>query len=68
MWLAYTIGALLVLGGIAVIGTLLWRRGPNGVETLGKEPRFPVAQEPSATADQTTRDPATYRQSDAQQS
>lgn len=38
MWLAYTIGALLVLGGIAVIGTLLWRRGPDGVETLGDEP------------------------------
>jgi hypothetical protein len=39
MWLAYTIGALLVLGGIAVIGTLLWRRGPNGVENLGNEPQ-----------------------------
>jgi hypothetical protein len=37
MWLAYTIGALLVLGGIAVIGTLAWRRGPNGVETFGDE-------------------------------
>jgi hypothetical protein len=39
MWLAYTIGALLVLGGIAVIGTLLWRRGPTGVETFGDEPQ-----------------------------
>ncbi len=123
MWLAYTIGALLVLGGIAVIGTLLWRRGSNGFETFGDEPqqygqpthptqplgrhaptrvaeygmppqtsgyaahtrvipsvysapdshasptaRFPVPQEPSANADQTRRDPVTYRQSDGQQS
>ena len=124
MWLAYTIGALLVLGGIAVIGTLLWRRGPNGVETFGDEPQqyghptyptqplgrytptrvaeygtpppqtsghadqtrvfpsvytapgrhasptaqFPIPQDPFASADQTPRDPGTYRQSDAQQS
>jgi hypothetical protein len=39
MWLAYTIGALLVLGGIAVIGTLLWRRGPNdvGIDEGGRQ-------------------------------
>jgi hypothetical protein len=93
MWLAYTIGALLVLGGIAVIGTLHWRRGSNGVETFGDEqqqygqPRhptqpfgsapgrhtsptaqFPIPQDPFANSDQTRRDPATYRQSDARQS
>ena len=33
MWLVYTIGALLLLGGIGVIGTMLYRRGPRGVET-----------------------------------
>jgi hypothetical protein len=33
MWLAYTIGALLLLGGVGVIGTMLYRRGPRGVET-----------------------------------
>lgn len=31
-WLAYTLGALLLLGGIALIGTLAWRRGPRGVD------------------------------------
>ena len=51
MWLAYTIGALLVLGGIAVIGTLLWRRGPNGVGTDGDEPQ----QYGPADADQRLR-------------
>jgi hypothetical protein len=33
MWLAYTIGALLLLGGVGVIGTMLWRRGQHNVET-----------------------------------
>jgi hypothetical protein len=33
VWLAYIIGALLLLGGIAAIGTLLWRRGPDTIET-----------------------------------
>src|SRR6185369_648333 len=32
-WIAYTVGALLLLGGIATIGTILWRRGPQEVET-----------------------------------
>jgi hypothetical protein len=40
MWVAYTIGALLVLGGIAVIGTLRWQRGPNGVESDGDEQQY----------------------------
>lgn len=39
MWLAYTIGALLLLGGIGVIGMLLWRRGPQRVESDGDEPQ-----------------------------
>jgi hypothetical protein len=39
MWVAYTIGALLVLGGIAVIGTLRWQRGPGGADTDGHEPQ-----------------------------
>lgn len=39
MWLAYTIGALLLLSGIGVIGTLLWRRGPHEVETDWDEPQ-----------------------------
>jgi hypothetical protein len=33
VWLAYIIGALLLLGGIGAIGTLLWRRGPDTIET-----------------------------------
>ena len=37
-WLAYTIGALLLIGGVGVIGTLLWRRGPQPVETEWKRP------------------------------
>ena len=40
LWLAYTIGALFVLGGIGLIGTLRWRRGPHGFETDGSEPRL----------------------------
>ncbi|MFF0372636.1 hypothetical protein [Micromonospora sp. NPDC005087] len=39
IWLAYTIGALLLLGGIGVIGTLVWRRGPQRVETDWDEPQ-----------------------------
>jgi hypothetical protein len=33
MWLLYTVGALLLLAGIGVIGTMLWKRGPQIVET-----------------------------------
>jgi hypothetical protein len=33
VWLAYVLGALLLLGGIAAIGTLLWRRAPDTIET-----------------------------------
>jgi hypothetical protein len=33
VWLAYILGALLLLGGIAAIGTLLWRRGPDTSDT-----------------------------------
>ena len=33
VWLAYILGALLLLGGIGAIGTLLWRRGPDTIET-----------------------------------
>jgi hypothetical protein len=39
MWVAYTIGALLVLGGIAVIGTLRWQRGAGGADTDGHAPQ-----------------------------
>ena len=39
-WLAYTIGALLLLGGVGVIGTLLWRRGPQPVETDWQDPAY----------------------------
>jgi hypothetical protein len=39
VWLAYTIGALLLLGGIGVIATLVWRRGPQDVETDRHEPQ-----------------------------
>jgi hypothetical protein len=39
MWLAYTIGALLLLGGVGVIGTLMWRREPRAVETDWDEPQ-----------------------------
>ncbi|MFC5001599.1 hypothetical protein ACFPIJ_27655 [Dactylosporangium cerinum] len=39
IWLAYTIGALLLLGGIGVIGTLVWRRGPQRVQTDQDEPQ-----------------------------
>jgi hypothetical protein len=38
-WLAYTFGALLLLGGIGVIGTLVWRREPQRVETEEGEPQ-----------------------------
>ena len=37
--LAYTIGALLLLGGIGVIGTLVWRRGPQRVGADEDEPQ-----------------------------
>lgn len=37
-WLMYIIGALLLLGGIGVLGTMLWRRGPQPVETEWREP------------------------------
>jgi len=42
MWVAYTIGALLVLGGIAVIGTLRWQRGSNGGESDYGQPTQPT--------------------------
>jgi hypothetical protein len=38
-WLTYTIGALLLLGGIGVIGVLMWRRGAQRVDTDGDEPQ-----------------------------
>jgi hypothetical protein len=63
-WLAYTIGALLLLAGVGVIGTMLWRRGPRPVETEWHEPANPqsgyappTAYQPAApqpTAYQTT--------------
>jgi hypothetical protein len=33
VWIAYIVGALLLLGGIGVIGYMLWRRGPQMIET-----------------------------------
>ncbi|MEU7871085.1 hypothetical protein [Dactylosporangium sp. NPDC049140] len=38
-WLAYTIGALLLLGGMGVIGTLVWRRQSQRPPTEWDEPR-----------------------------
>jgi hypothetical protein len=55
VWLAYVIGALLLLGGIAAIGTLLWRRGPDTIETDWEDdgtalhPGGGVAAYPAAT-------------------
>lgn len=37
-WLAYTMGALLLLGGIGLVGTLRWRRGLQDVGTDRDEP------------------------------
>lgn len=45
MWLAYTIGALLLLAGIGVIGTMLWKRGPQIVEA--EEPDDDPYQSPA---------------------
>jgi hypothetical protein len=45
MWIAYTLGALLLLGGIGVIGTMLYRRGPRAVETEWNEHGQPGYQE-----------------------
>jgi hypothetical protein len=39
VWLAYTFGALLLLVGIGVIATLVWRRGPQRVTTDWAEPQ-----------------------------
>ncbi|MET7397527.1 hypothetical protein ABZS66_28975 [Dactylosporangium sp. NPDC005572] len=39
-WLTYTIGALLLLGGIGVIGLLVWRRGPQRV-AADRDPTYP---------------------------
>jgi hypothetical protein len=47
MWLAYTLGALLLLAGIAVIGTMLWRRGPQ-FEDAAWEGGYPEGPEPAA--------------------
>lgn len=47
-WLAYTIGALLLIGGVGVIGTMLWRRGPQPVETEWNDPGYP--QQPAGPA------------------
>lgn len=47
MWLAYTIGALLLLGGVGVIGTMLYRRGPRGVETDWDDQGQPQYGQPS---------------------
>jgi hypothetical protein len=61
-WLTYTIGALLLLGGIAMIGMLVSRRGPQRVETGDDEPReygqptYPIPQDPYAGPDQTRLD------------
>jgi hypothetical protein len=41
MWIAYTVGGLLLLAGIGVIGTMLWKRGPQIVETEWQEPTDP---------------------------
>lgn len=61
MWLAYTIGALLVLGGIALIGTLLWRRGSNGLATDGDEPQqYGMPTRTSSYAAQTHAVPTVY--------
>jgi hypothetical protein len=55
VWLAYIIGALLLLGGIAAIGTLLWRRGPDRTDTDWEDdgtalhPGGGVATYPTAT-------------------
>lgn len=55
VWLAYIIGALLLLGGIAAIGTLLWRRGPDRTDTdwdddgTALHPGGGVATYPTAT-------------------
>jgi hypothetical protein len=66
-WLTYTIGALLLLGGIGMIGMLVSRRGPQRVETDGNEPQeyrppaYPAPQDPYAGQDQTWFDPAAGR-------
>jgi hypothetical protein len=49
MWLAYTIGGLLLLGGVGVIGTLLWRRGPHRFETDPVEPEYGQQSYPTRT-------------------
>jgi hypothetical protein len=61
-WLTYTIGALLLLGGIAMIGLLVSRRGPQRVDTGDDEPQeygqpaYPIPQDPYAGQDQTWLD------------
>lgn len=32
LWIAYMVGALLLIGGIGLIGTILWKRGGRGAE------------------------------------
>jgi len=47
IWIAYIVGALLLLGGIAAMGTLLWRRQPDtaesGFDEDGTAPHFGAA-------------------------
>jgi hypothetical protein len=63
MWLAYTIGALLLIGGLGVIGALVWRRGPREVETEWPErddyvpPPDPYAAPPAAPLPSTSYQP-----------
>jgi hypothetical protein len=38
-WVTYTIGALLLLGGLGLIGMLVWRRGPQHAEVDEDDPQ-----------------------------
>jgi hypothetical protein len=74
VWLAYTLGGLLLVGGVGLIGTLLARRGsrriPAEVQTypapaatalLTPTTQFPISQDPWADPDQTWVDPSARR-------
>jgi hypothetical protein len=37
-WIAYIVGALLLIGGVGVIGTMLWRRGAQPVAAQWTDP------------------------------
>ena len=52
VWIAYIIGALLLLGGIGVIGYMLWRRGPQMIETEWDEEQPPGYQAGRRTSPQ----------------